>query len=95
MPYANAEAMTKHLAEIGKAAAPGAHGAVVLHGAGWHDSLDLVVPDSITLILLPPYSPELNPAENICEYFRQNNLANRLYKTCDDIVDACCVMIPE
>jgi hypothetical protein len=90
MPYANTEAMNKHLEEIGRAVAPGAHAALVLDGAGWHDSADLVVPENITPMVLPPYSPELNPVENIWEYLRKNKLANRLYDTYEDIVDACC-----
>ena len=90
MPYANTEAMNKHLQEIGKAVAPGAHAALVLDGAGWHDSADLVMPDNITPMVLPPYSPELNPVENIWEYLRKNKRANRLYDTYEDMVDACC-----
>ncbi len=84
MPYANTEAMNLHLEEISKAVAPGAHAALVFDGAGWHGSEELKIPDNITPIILPPYSPELNPAENIWEYFRQNHLSNRLYETYDD-----------
>ena len=90
MPYANTEAMNKHLEGIAKAVAPGAHAILVLDGAGWHGSRELIVPDNLTLIPLPPYSPELNPVENIWEYLRKNKLANRLYETYEDIVDACC-----
>ncbi|MCC2662255.1 MAG: transposase, partial [Geminicoccaceae bacterium] len=35
------------------------HAALVLDGAGWHVGEDLVVPANLTLIRLPPYSPEL------------------------------------
>jgi transposase len=42
------------------------------------------------LLLLPPYSPELNPAENIWQFLRQNWLANRVFDTYEGIVDACC-----
>lgn len=90
MPYANTEAMNRHLEEISKTVVPGAHAALVFDGAGWHGSEELKIPDNITAITLPPYSPELNPSENICEYFRKNHLSNRLYETYDDIVDACC-----
>ena len=48
------------------------------------------MPENITPIILPPYSPELNPAENVWEYLRKNKLANRLYETYEDIVEACC-----
>ena len=37
-----------------------------------------------------PYSPELDPQENIWQFMRQNKLANRCCDTCDAIVDACC-----
>ncbi len=88
-PYANTEAMNEHLEEIAKAVAPGAHAALIFDGAGWHDSKDLVMPENITPVILPPYSPELNPAENMWEYLRKNSLANRIYDTYEDIVDAC------
>ena len=65
MPYADTQAMTAHLAEISLAIAPGAHAILVLDGAGWHASATLKVPDNITLLPLPPYSPELNPVENV------------------------------
>src|SRR5688572_2115479 len=54
MPYANTEAMSKHLEEIAQAVSPGAHAALVLDGAGWDGSDELVIPENITLITLPP-----------------------------------------
>ena len=52
---------------------------LTLDGAGWHQKGDrLVMPDNIGLLHLPPYSPELNPAENIWEFLRQNDLSNRV-----------------
>lgn len=49
-----------------------------------------VVPDDISLRLLPPYNPELNLQENVWQYLRQNDLANRVFETYDAIADACC-----
>ena len=64
---------------------------LTLDGAGWHQTGDrLVVPDNIALLHLPPYSPELNPVENIWEFLRQNDFSNRVYATYTAIVDACC-----
>ena len=58
MPAANSEAMSEHLKEIATQVAPGAHAVLVCDGAGWHQSGDqLEVPDNITLLPLPPYSP--------------------------------------
>ncbi len=60
MPHADTQAMSAHLAEIAKTVASGAHALLILDGAGWHGSAELEVPDNITLLKLPPYSPELN-----------------------------------
>ena len=90
LPYANAEATGLHLAEIGHHVAPGAHAVVVLDGAGWHAAGDLVVPENLTLLPLPRYSPELNPVENVWEYLRQNKLGLRVWPDYDAIVATCC-----
>ena len=50
----------------------------------------LVVPPNITIIALPPKSPELNPVENVWQYMRDNWLSNRVFKSYDDLVDHCC-----
>jgi transposase len=68
----------------------GAIAVLTMDGAGWHNSPRLKIPDNIVPLRLPPYAPELNPAENIWEYLRGNQLSNRLYKDYEDIVDACC-----
>ena len=83
--------MNLHLKEISTQVMQGAHAVVTLDGAGWHQQGDkLKVPDNISLLPLPPYSPELNPQENIWQFLRQNYLANRVYETCAELVDACC-----
>src|ERR1700726_590345 len=61
----NSEAMALHLEEISLAVAHDAHALVLLDQAGWHVSKKLPIPDNITLLPLPPKSPELNPVENI------------------------------
>src|SRR3984893_9279328 len=50
----------------------------------------VVVPENIVLLPLPPYAPELNPAENIWEYLRGNALSNCVWQTYEAILDACC-----
>jgi transposase len=91
LPCVNAAAMNLHLTEISSQVAPGAHAILTLDGAGWHQrGGKLRVPDNITLLPLPPYSPELNPVENVWQFLRQNYLANRVYETYEAIVDACC-----
>ena len=91
MPHCNAEAMTLHLAEISKAVAAGAHALVVLDGAGWHQTGGrLRVPANISLLHLPPYSPELNPVETVWEYLRANKLGNSVFDDYMAVVDRCC-----
>ena len=83
--------MNLHLLEISTAISSGAHAVLVLDGAGWHQTGgQLRVPHNITLLHLPPYSPELNPVENVWAFLRSNKLSNRVFETYDAIVDACC-----
>ena len=90
LPRCNTQAMQWHLDEIATQVAPGAHAVVMLDQAGWHMSTKLVVPDNITLLPLPPRSPELNPAENVWQFLRENWLSNRVFASYDDIVEHCC-----
>ena len=90
-PWVNSEAMSIHLAEIGRQVRAGSHAVLVCDGAGWHQTGQrLAVPKNISLLHLPPYSPELNPIENVWQYLRSNELSRRVWKSYDDIVQACC-----
>src|SRR4051794_8115192 len=89
MPEVNVEAMNEHLAEISRRVSVGAIALLVLDGAGWHSSPRLKVPDNIALLPLPPYSPELNPVENVWEFLRGNWLSHRVCDTYEAILDAC------
>ena len=89
MPQADTEAMQVHLDTIGEAVAPGAHALLILDKAGWHTTGKLKTPADITLVPLPPACPELNAAENIWQYLRQNHLGNRVFADYTAILDAC------
>ena len=83
LPHANIEAMNLHLQQISSQVSQGAFAVLTLDGAGWHRiGKRLVLPDNVGLLHLPPYSPELNPVENIWEFLRQNELSNRVYRRC-------------
>lgn len=58
---------------------------VIMDQAGWHTSKDLEVPDNILILLLPPYSPELNPIENLWHWMKSHYTSNRTYKDYDDL----------
>lgn len=89
MPQTDTEAMQAHLDAIGEAVAPGAHALLILDKAGWHTTGKLETPANITLVPLPPACPELNAAENIWQYLRQNYLGNRVFADYTAILDAC------
>jgi len=90
MPTVNTEAMNEHLKEISARVSACAHAVVICDGAGWHEPGGaLVVLDNITLLPLPPYSPELNPMENVWEYLRANKLCSLVWDSYEAIVQAC------
>ena len=67
---------------------PDEHAVLVMDRAGWHRSKALRLPDCVTVLLLPPYSPELNPVENLWHHLRSHHLSNRAYDDYDHLVDA-------
>ena len=90
MPYADTQAMQLHLEEIGRTVARGAHAVLLRDRAGWHTTGQLVVPQNLTLVLLPSRAPELNPVENVWQYLRQTWLSNRVFETYEEIINAAC-----
>jgi transposase len=68
-------------------AGPDRHILVVLDGAGWHVAKDLKVPEGVHLAVLPPYSPEINPAERLWPLVREA-LANRWFDGLEALEDA-------
>jgi len=88
LPRADAGAMQHHLHEISRCIAAGAHAVLTLDKAGWHTTRKLQVPSNISLVHLPPASPELNPTENIWQYMRQTYLSNRVFRDYDHVVEA-------
>ena len=61
--------------EISAAVDPGAHAVLIVDQAGWHLTPKLAIPDNITVLALPPRSPELNPVENVWQFMRDNWLS--------------------
>ena len=63
--------------------------------AGWHVSKRLKLPDNLAIEFLPPYSPELNPQENVWKYLRTNYFANIYTKSLDAVEDILMNAIPK
>ena len=88
-PTVSTDLMSEHLRMIAEEAGDDTHVVLVLDGAGWHRSKDLVVPNSMTLLFLPPYSPELMPMELVWQWMREHDLSNRVFEDEADIDEAC------
>jgi transposase len=57
---------------------------VVLDNGAFHHAKRLKIPENIKLLFLPPYSPELNPAEKMWAKYKRT-FTNRLYKSLDEL----------
>jgi transposase len=64
------------------------HAVLVVDRAAWHRSKTLRIPSNITLFLLPPYCPELNPIERLWLYMKKNYLSGRIFKDLAEVMQA-------
>ncbi len=90
LPEATTTTMSLFLASFARQLEPGVHAVLVLDQAGWHGSPRLTVPGNVTLLPLPPYSPELNPVERVWLYLRERFLSHRVLAGYDAVLDAAC-----
>lgn len=82
--------MLEHLKAISAEVPAGRHAVIVLDQAAWHMTSKVRVFDNLSLLPLPPASPELNPVEQVWQQLRDNWLANRCFSGYEAILDACC-----
>ena len=64
---------------------PDHHLLVVVDGAASHISKELKVPEHMTLVPLPPYSPELNPQENVWKEIKLEGFYNKAFSSLDEV----------
>jgi len=64
---------------------PDNHVVVVMDGAASHRSKELDVPEHMSLLRLPPYSPELNPQENVWGMLKKEGFYNRVFDSLDAV----------
>jgi transposase len=86
LPYADTEAMSLFLEEIGRRY-PDEQILMFMDQAGWHKSQALGIPPNIELAFLPPYSPELNPQEQVWDELREKFVGNKLFKSLEAVID--------
>jgi transposase len=63
---------------------------LVVDGAGWHKSKGLVLPANIEIISLPPYTPEMNPIEQVWAWLRLHGFHNEVFTSLSLVVDRLC-----
>jgi transposase len=85
MPELNAGVLNLFLEQFSRELPAGVHAVLIWDGAGYHAGGELVVPGNVSLIRLPPYSPELNPVENLWHYLRSHHWSNREYEGYEDL----------
>ena len=92
LPWANSEMMQLHLDALSQQAGPDGHIVLVLDNAGWHGAKELQIPENITLLPLPAYTPELNPVERLWHWLKEHQFSNRVYADYSILIDAVTTM---
>ena len=90
LPRVSTAAMSRFLADFAAALPEDHHAVMVLDQAGWHRAKALQVPESITLVPLPAYSPDLNPVERVWLYLRERYLSHRVLDGYGAVLEATC-----
>lgn len=65
---------------------PNEYKIVVINNAGFHSVKNIEIPDNIYLLNIPPYSPELNPCEQVWQYIK-NRYKNQRFKNMEELKD--------
>ena len=82
LPWVNAQTMSLFLSTVAQRHAD-EFIVMVMDQAGWHIARELEVPQNMRLVLLPAYSPEINPAEHIWEALREDCVGNTVFESLD------------
>ena len=92
MPYCNTECMQTYLNELSKEFR---NDIIVLicDGAAWHKSGKLKIPDNMAILFIPPYTPEMNPIEQIWKELRARGFCNEIFASLGKVVDRLCETI--
>lgn len=63
---------------------------LVCDGAAWHKAKALIIRDNIQLVFIPPYTPEMNPIEQIWKEIRKRGFRNEIFQTLIKVVERLC-----
>jgi transposase len=82
-PYLNTDTVNAFFRQFEKEVNPDVHVFMIWDQAGFHTSALVKPPKNLTIVPLPPYSPQLNPVEKLWQYFRKHFWSNRVYDNYD------------
>ena len=85
LPKCNTDCFQLYLDEFSKQD-PDEFKIIVLDNGAFHKAAHLEVPANIELLFIPPYSPELNPAEKMWRHLK-DQIAAKIFPTLDDLSD--------
>lgn len=92
MPYCNSDTFQSFLDQF-SIQRPNEFKVLILDNGAFHHARSLQIPENIALLFLPPYSPELNPAENMWQYIKGkvsmavHHTLEELQKTISDAIN--------
>ena len=89
LPYCNAVCMNLYLRFL-SAEYPEDYIVLVTDGATWHKAKSLEIPENIEIIHLPPYTPEMNPIEQIWAWLRLHGFRNEVFASLEKVVLRLC-----
>ena len=92
MPYCNTECMQVFLNQL-EATYPEDIIVIICDGAAWHQSGKLKIPKNMILLRIPPYTPEMNPIEQIWRELRTKGFCNEVFSTLEKVVERLCETI--
>jgi transposase len=87
-PALNAKVINTFLQQMSREVPADVHAVLIWDGAGYHTAGEVKPPPNITLLRLPPCSPQLNPIENLWHYLRSHCWSNRSYGDYDALFEA-------
>ena len=91
MPYCNTDCFEAYLNALSRQR-PDEFKVLILDNGAFHKAQRLIIPSNIALYFLPPYSPELNPAEQIWRYIK-DRLANQVFDSLEKLAAAAAKII--
>ncbi len=92
MPYCNTQCMNIFLKELSETF-PDDFIVLACDGAAWHKSNGINIPKNIELVFIPPYTPEMNPIEQIWKEIRMIGFRNEIFPSLEKVVDRLCFTI--